>query len=194
MDIEKFAEEETSGYKHSSSSIVNCIFRQLVVDMATKMNMFEVGTCQSIMKSLFMAVPEAATSVYLNKSVTGEYLALPLVLAEKMLQVLPRHEFANFKVQLPDNSTEDSTLLTSEVVKELQGSGVTVETVLGYTIKKLVNYYESLGTELFCKLKAKVLDAFGPHSLSGLAFAGSHVHTCIAKLPKTDKTKAKKQA
>ncbi|TGZ58624.1 hypothetical protein CRM22_009537 [Opisthorchis felineus] len=157
--------------------------------MATKMDMFSVETSQSIVKSLFMASTEAAASVFVNKYVTGEYLALPLVMAEKMLQVLPRRTFAKATFQLPDTAKKDSA-----VVQELQATGVSVETVLSYTIKKLVNYYESLGTDLFCKLKAKVLDAFGPHSMSGLAFSGSHVHTCIAKLPTPKKTKAKKQA
>ncbi|KAG5440998.1 hypothetical protein CSKR_114098, partial [Clonorchis sinensis] len=189
--IGKFADEEKSGYKHTSPSLAHCIFRLLVADMATNMKMFSTETSQSIVKSLFMASTEAAASVFVNNYITGEYLALPLVMAEKMLQVLPRRAFAKVTVQEPNVSDEASTLLKSAVVTEMQTSGLSVESVIGFTIQKLVKYYESMGGDLFCKLKAKVLAAYGSHSMSGLAFAGSHVHTCIKKQPIPKKIKTK---
>ncbi|TGZ54743.1 hypothetical protein CRM22_010560, partial [Opisthorchis felineus] len=177
--ISRFQLDEETNYRHSPSSVALCVFRQLILDMAAELKMLSNETAQSIAKSLVQAFPEAAAMVYIKGYITGDYLAMPLVLAEKMLQVLPRRRIATMTLSKLNAAEGDLSLAKSEVAKLLQNSGPSVETVVGATIEKMVRYYESLGGSVFCQLQSAILESFGPHSMSYLAFARSNAHTCI---------------
>ncbi|TGZ47688.1 hypothetical protein CRM22_011035 [Opisthorchis felineus] len=182
-DLSTYKNQEATEYKPTWGELIS-VLREMLMELSISMHMVDSSTTLEILKTVTQAYPEYAEGVFSRNEVTGDFLVLPLIVVQKLHESAPRKNFGTKHVTI-------SGANDSKVLEELENQGVTLDEVIELLIKRIVRYYEKLGKVVFCKLRERVNQVFGPSSVAAIAFNFADAHACSNMEEETPKKKSK---
>ncbi|TGZ72111.1 hypothetical protein CRM22_002287 [Opisthorchis felineus] len=160
--LQTYLRAESYHFKRNYGQFV-CALRLLLVDLMYG-ELINADTGRQAYKVIYLAYAEASANIFLNKVVSGEYLALPIIVIEKLNRAIPR-EYKTFESVTLQTHAE-SVLLT-----EMVHQGLSIDQVIRFLVDRTVLFYYNLGNTLFCELKDQWAKVRSFDSLVNMAFA-----------------------